>query len=172
MELYTERGFDQTTVADIAERAGLTKRTFFRHYADKRDVLFAGVGPLRELVVRTVAEAPAGLPPFAVVSLVFEAAAEQLHAAPDIVKMRQAVIDAHLELRERELVKLATLTESVTEALRERGHDEWLARLVAETGMAAFRVAFARWIADGAGGSLTETVRESMRVLAATVAAG
>ena len=58
MELYLERGFDQTTVAEIAERAGLTERTFFRHFADKREVLFAGAGALQELLVSAVAGAP------------------------------------------------------------------------------------------------------------------
>ena len=170
LELYVERGFDQTTVAEIAERAGLTKRTFFRHYADKRDVLFAGTAMLRESVVRAVAEAPVSLPPFAVVSLALEAAAEIIQERPEDVRMRQAVIDAHLELQERELVKLAALAGDITAALRGRGLDEWPARLVAEAGLAAFRVAFACWIANSAEGPLTHVVRESMEELAATVA--
>jgi AcrR family transcriptional regulator len=172
MELYVERGFDQTTVAEIAERAGLTKRTFFRHYADKRDVLFAGMAPLREVVVRAVAEAPASLTPFAVVSLGLETAAEMIQERPEDVKMRQAVIDLHLELQERELVKLAALARDIAAALRGRGLDAWLARLVAEAGMAAFRVAFARWIANSAQGPLAQVVRESMEELAATIARG
>ncbi|MEY9836964.1 TetR family transcriptional regulator [Streptacidiphilus sp. EB103A] len=172
MELYRERGFDQTTVAEIAERAGLTKRTFFRHYADKRDVLFAGTDLLREVVVRAIAEAPASLPPFAVVSLGLEAAAGMVQERPEDVKLRQAVIDAHLELQERELVKLAAMAGDIAAALGERGLGLWPARLVAETGMAAFRVAFARWIADSAEGPLTKVVRESMEELAATATAG
>jgi AcrR family transcriptional regulator len=169
LELYVERGFDQTTVAEIAERAGLTKRTFFRHYADKRDVLFAGTAPLREVVVRAVTEAPASLPPFAAVSLGLEAAAELIQERAEDVKMRQTVIDAHLELQERELVKLAALAAGVTAALRERGLDAWSARLAAEAGTAAFRVAFARWIANSAEGPLTHVVRESVEELTATV---
>ena len=169
MELYVERGFDQTTVADIAERAGLTKRTFFRHYADKRDVLFAGTDPLRDVVVRAIAEAPASLAPFAAVSLGIEAGAALIQERPEDVKMRQAVIDAHLELQERELAKLAGLVGDMATALRERGLEVWPARLVAEAGMAAFRVAFARWIADSAEGKLAQVVRESMAELAATV---
>ena len=172
MELYLERGFDQTTVAEIAERAGLTKRTFFRHYADKRDVLFAGVAPLRELVVRAIAEAPAALPPLAVVCLGIEAAARLVQERPEDVRMRQAIIDAHLELQERELVKLAALTGDMATALEARGMGTWPARLVAETGMAVFRVAFARWIADSVQGELTQRVRESMAELTATATVG
>ena len=74
MELYAERGFEQTTVAEIAGRAGLTERTFFRHFADKREVLFAGAGALEELLVSTVAKAPAGLAPIEVAAAGIEAA--------------------------------------------------------------------------------------------------
>jgi AcrR family transcriptional regulator len=171
MELYAERGFDQTTVADIAERAGLTKRTFFRHYADKRDVLFAGASILRELVVRTIAEAPAELSPVALVTLGLETGGAMMQQRPEDVRIRQAVITAHVELQERELVKLAALAEDMAAALRERGLDEWSARLVAEAGMAAFRVAFARWLAEGAETSLPQVVRETMAQLVTSVAA-
>jgi AcrR family transcriptional regulator len=170
LELYVERGFDQTTVADIAERAGLTKRTFFRHYVDKRDVLFAGAVPLREAVVRAVAEAPAGLSAVGAVTLGLEAAAEMIQERPEDVRLRQTVIDAHLELQERELVKLATLAGEIAAALRGRGFDACRARLIAETGMAVFRVAFARWIANSAQGLLTQVVKESMAELAAIFA--
>ena len=162
-----ENGFDQTTVADIAERAGLTKRTFFRHYADKRDVLFAGMIPMREVVIRAVAETPAASPPLAAVTSGLEAAAEMFQDRPEEVRMRQTIIDAHLELQERELVKLATLVGDITAALRERGVGAWTARLLAEAGMAAFRVAFARWIANEEGELLlTQVFRESMAELA------
>ena len=170
MELFLERGFDQTTVADIAERAGLTKRTFFRHYADKRDVLFAGMEPMRQLVVAAIGAAPADLSPIAAVGQGVEAAAEMIQEAPAYAQMRQTVIDAHLELQERELVKLAALTAVLAEALGERGVELWPARLTAEAGMAAFRVAFARWIAGGAQEPLTQLLRETMAQLAANVA--
>ncbi|WP_042395277.1 TetR family transcriptional regulator [Streptacidiphilus carbonis] len=170
MELYVERGFDQTTVADIAERAGLTKRTFFRHYADKRDVLFVGTALLTEVVARAVTEAPADLSPVAATTRALEAAAGIVQERPEDVRMRQAVIDAHVELQERELVKLAALATDLAAALQARGVDVWTARLLAETGLAAFRVAFARWIADNAEGPLTRLVTDSMEELAAAVA--
>ena len=172
MELYAERGFDQTTVADIAERAGLTKRTFFRHYADKRDVLFSGAEALLKLVTRAVAEAPPELPAFEAVTAGLGAAAEMFQEAPELVRVRQGIIAAHLELQERELVKLAMLAQAVAETLRERGVDEWSARLTAETGIAAFRVAFAQWVQGPEERDLTQVTREVLRNLAATFSAG
>lgn len=172
MELYLERGFDQTTVADIAERAGLTKRTFFRHYGDKRDVLFAGVPMMREHVVKAITEVPADLGPLAATLRGLEAGTSLIEQRPVDAKLRQAVIDAHTELRERELVKLADLAEDIAGALHQRGVELWRARLLAEAGMAAFRVGFARWIADGAEGGLTAVVREAVAQLAGAVAEG
>src|SRR6202035_2298884 len=74
LELYLERGFEQTTVAEIAKRAGLTERTFFRHFADKREVLFSGAGALEELLVSAVAGAPESSAPMAAVAAGLEAA--------------------------------------------------------------------------------------------------
>jgi AcrR family transcriptional regulator len=173
MELYAERGFEQTTVADISERAGLTKRTFFRHYADKRDVLFSGTRALLEAVTRTVAEAPPDLSAFAAVARGLDAAARVLQEAPpEFVRMRQSIIDAHVELQERELVKLYMLGQAVAETLRGRGVEEWTARLAAETGITAFRLAFARWLVEAEMRDLAQVMRETLRELATTVSEG
>src|SRR4051812_36473279 len=107
LELYADRGFDRTTVAEIARRAGLTERTFFRHYADKREVLFHGQGALADLVVGTLADAPAGLAPIDAVVGALEAADPFFRDRRDGARLRQGVISAHAELRERELIKLA-----------------------------------------------------------------
>ncbi|MCF3961546.1 TetR family transcriptional regulator [Streptomyces fuscigenes] len=162
MELYTERGFEQTTVAEIAERAGLTKRTFFRHYTDKRDVLFAGAAALQTLVVDSVAAAPPGLAPIAAVAEGLGTAAATTFADHDgVPRARQAVIEANPELQERELVKLATLGAAVTEALRGRGVDGPTARLAAEAGITAFRIAFERWITGPPERALHAVLRET-----------
>src|ERR1700761_8452074 len=94
MELYVERGFEQTTVAEIARRAGLTERTFFRHFADKREVLFAGAGALQELLVRTVADAAPSVAPIDAVMAAIEAAGALLQQRRDFARQRQAVIAA------------------------------------------------------------------------------
>src|SRR5690349_12184179 len=109
MELYVEQGFERTTVAEIAERAGLTERTFFRHFADKREVLFSGSERLVELLRERVAAAPAETRPIEAVSAALQAAGATIQERGDWSKQRQAVITANSELRERELIKLASL---------------------------------------------------------------
>src|SRR5436305_5558642 len=109
LALYGERGFENTTVAEIAARAGLTERTFFRHFADKREVLFWGASALQELLVNTVANAPASAAPIDAVAAALEAAAAVLQERREYSRQRQSVIAASAELRERELIKLASL---------------------------------------------------------------
>src|ERR1700756_5441053 len=109
LELYTERGFDQTTVAEIAARSGLTERTFFRYFADKREVLFGGQERLRELYVRAIEAAPESAAPIDAVVAALEAAAPVFHERRAFARQRQAVIDSNPELQERELLKRASL---------------------------------------------------------------
>jgi len=165
MELYTERGFDQTTVAEIAERAGLTKRTFFRHYTDKRDVLFSGAVVMQEAVVKAVAGAPDAATPLAAVATGLDAAAGLLQERGDGPRYRYAVIVANPELQERELVKLAALAGAVAEALRGRGVEDRAARLSAEVGIGVFKVAFETWIADPDRHDIGHLIREAFAEL-------
>src|SRR6266581_9385232 len=102
LELYIERGFEQTTVAEIAKRAGLTERTFFRHFADKREVLFAGTGTLQELLVSAVAGAPDSAAPMDAVAAALQAAGAVLQERRGYSRLRQAVIAANAGLQERE----------------------------------------------------------------------
>src|ERR1700710_483991 len=104
-DLFGERGYEGTTVADIAERAGLTKRTFFRYFADKREVLFSGSGKLVDLFVTTVAAAPASASPLDAGPAARAAAAGMLEPMREFSGPRQQIIAAHPELQERELIK-------------------------------------------------------------------
>jgi AcrR family transcriptional regulator len=165
LDLYGERGFENTTVAEIAKRAGLTERTFFRHFADKREVLFAGSEALEGRLVRTVAEAPASLAPLDAVAVGLEALGEVLPARAQASRARQAIIDANAELQERELIKLASLSEALAGALRGRGVGEAAAGLVAEVGIAVFKTAFERWIGEGEERDFAAMVREAMAEL-------
>ena len=165
MALYAEQGFDQTTVSEIAARAGLTERTFFRHFADKREVLFYGTEMLRDLLVRAVADVPASATAMDAVGAAFEAAGAMLQENPDRVRLRDAIVSAHAELRERELIKLAALAAAVAGALRDRGIAEPAASLAAETGVAVFKIAFARWISEPGQPDLPGIIRESMTEL-------
>ena len=171
MELYVEHGYDATTVAEIAERAGLTERTFFRHFADKREVLFSGSAQLAELLVQEVAHAPADSPPIEAVGAALAAAGALIQEGGEWSKQRQSVIAANAELRERELIKLASLAGALAEALRARGVKEPSATLTAEAGVAAFKVAFAKWVEQPTKRNLPRLVRQSLDDLR-TIAAG
>jgi AcrR family transcriptional regulator len=170
LELYVERGFEQTTVAEIAERAGLTERTFFRHFADKREVLFAGAGMLQELLVGAVAGAPESAAPIEAVAAALEAAGTLLQERRDYSRQRQAVIAANAGLQERELIKLASLATALAEALRQRGVTEPAASLTAEAGIAVFKIAFERWIDGTSRPELPQLIRESLDELRAVTA--
>lgn len=146
-ELYTERGYDQSTVAEIAARAGLTERTFFRHFADKREVLFGGGGRFRAAVVDPVLAAPASATTLEAVTAGIQAAGA-VFPDLDTVRRRQALLQANPELQERELSKLAALATALSQALHDRGTPVTAADLAAETGVAILRIALTRWIED------------------------
>jgi AcrR family transcriptional regulator len=173
LELYSERGYDQTTVTEIAKRAGLTERTFFRYFADKREVLFYGSGMLQDRLVQGIDDAPGGLPPLAVVGAALEAAACSFDEVRDFSRRRQAIIAANPELQERELIKLATLATALADALRRRGVPDPAASLAGEAGIAVFKIAFLRWTGqtgDSSALTLTQLIRQSLAELK-TVAA-
>jgi AcrR family transcriptional regulator len=170
LDLYEERGFEGTTVAEIAERAGLTKRTFFRHFADKREVLFSGTDELERLIVEGIAAAPAAALPLDVVVAGLEATtavfdAERLPYA----RRRAAIVAANPDLQERELIKMERLSGAIAGALRERGTDEPAASLAARAGVTIFHVAFAQWVAEGSDedfGSLIHRTAKELRAVA------
>jgi AcrR family transcriptional regulator len=165
LQLYGERGFEQTTVAQIAERAGLTERTFFRYFADKREVLFWGAGSLQELFVSTVAGAPDSVPPIDAVTAALEAAGGFFQDRRELARQRQAVIDANAGLQERELIKLAKLASAVADTLRRRGVTDPAASLTAEAGVAVFKVAFEAWIDETNDDDFSQLIRESLEEL-------
>ena len=111
MELFEERGYARTTVEDIAARAGLTERTFFRYFTDKREVLFSGAAALEALMVETIGAAPASVAPLTAVTGAFDALAPWFESRRGHARKRRTVIAAHAELGERELIKLSTLAD-------------------------------------------------------------
>jgi AcrR family transcriptional regulator len=168
LTLYAEQGFEQTTAAEIARSAGLTERTFFRHFADKREVLFYGSDAVQDLLVHAVADAPPGAGPMDAVSGALQAVGAMIQETPEPARLRFAVVSANPELRERELAKLAEFAAAIAGALRDRGVPELAASLAAETGVAVYRVTFARWIGDQAERDrpdLPELLRESLAEL-------
>ena len=152
IELFCERGYDQTTTAEIAARAGVTERTFFRHFLDKREVLFDGQAKLAKALTDAIARVPVTLRPLEVLYRAFRLVEQLLEDNRPFSLPRQQVIDRTPALQERELAKVAALAEALALALRQRGVDERLAALAAQTGMATFRYAVASWLANPAGG--------------------
>jgi AcrR family transcriptional regulator len=170
LELYGEYGFDQTTVAQIAQRAGLTARTFFRHFADKREVLFWGAGALQDFLVNRVTNAPDSLAPIEVVTTALQAADTLFPERRELARQRQSIIAANPELQERELIKLASLSAALADALRQRGVKDPAASLTAEAGIAVFKIAFERWIDETNQQGFGPLVRESLAELQAVTA--
>ena len=162
MVLYAEQGFEGTTVAEIADRAGVTARTFFRHFADKREVLFAGSEELERRMVDALVAAPPSAGPMDAIAAALRSAADLFADRRDYSRRRQAVIAATPELREREFIKMASLVAAFTEALRKRGVEPAIASLAAETGVAVFRVAFERWIAGPDDADLADVMRGTL----------
>ena len=146
LELFAERGYENTTVIDIAQRAGLTKSTFFRHFQDKREVLF-GDGTMTGLVADAITAAPAAATPLEAVAHALDAVGRKAFtpARREFVARRRAVIAAHPELQEREALKGLGLTASMTGALQRRGIPDLTASVAAELGALAWKIAFERW---------------------------
>ncbi|GAA2412366.1 TetR/AcrR family transcriptional regulator [Actinomadura vinacea] len=173
LELFTERGYDQTTVAQITERAGLTERSFYRHYADKREVLFGGGEELEKHLVAAVGDAGAGLAPLDALITALQAA-EAVFRPRDAARKRRDAIAANPALYERELIKLASLSAALADTLARRGVDARTAQLATDMAMSVFRLAFERWIAED-DAHFAALVRESaheLRQVANTTGSG
>ncbi|MEU1982871.1 helix-turn-helix domain-containing protein [Nocardia sp. NPDC019395] len=147
LDLFSEQGYDRTTIAQIAQRANLTERSFYRWFADKREVLFGGGEDLEQVLVSAIHAVPADTAPLPTLLAAFTAAPEVLRPR-EFLRERSAVIAANPQLQERELSKLASLSESLTAALVQRGCDGQTARLIADVGMAVFRLTAERCMAD------------------------
>ena len=168
LELFAERGYDQTTVVDVAERAGVTERTFFRYFTDKREVLFGAGHVWEDQIIDGIEHADPSLAPLDVVVAGLVAGAPLLDERRDFAVRRASVLAATPSLQERELLKMTKLAEAITLTLGKRGVADFDAQMAAETGVAAFRVAFARWIADASGDlSLGEHIAEAASALRA-----
>lgn len=169
LELYSEQGFDVASAASIAARAGLTERTFFRHFADKREVLFGGADELRDFLAHKVAEAPASADALDAVVGAITAAGVLFRQDRDYYRQRQHVIYANAALKERELAKFATLSATLASRLRCRGTADPGATLAAEAGITVFRVAFERWTGDTGRGDFAEFIQSTLDELRSVI---
>ena len=149
LDLYATRGYDSTTIGDIAAHAGVTSRTYFRYFPDKREVLFGGADDLRNRITHSLRDAPADLAPLAA-TLYAIGTCESLFDLREHERLsrRDAVIDSSSELQERESRKLASIAAAVADRLVERGADPDRAQLVADLAVAVFKRAARLWMVD------------------------
>ena len=171
MDLFSERGFEQTSVSEIAKQAHLTERTFFRYFSDKREVLFFGSENLERAMLEALNQAPKTLAPIEAVGVALESVGEFFRDIRAHSRRRQAIIDANPELQERERKKLAGIAVSLGAALRQRGMSELPATLVAEIGIAVFKTAFEHWLNDAQERDYAYHVHESLGELKSVLAA-
>ncbi|NUP79139.1 MAG: TetR family transcriptional regulator [Nonomuraea sp.] len=167
LDLFIEQGFTETTVPQITARAGLTTRTFFRHFADKREVLFAGEEQVPEQVARLLAEAPPSLGPMELIIEGLAPTATELFEGRglDYLLRRRAAIDAEPALRERELRKFSLMSEALEQGFRDRGVDDLTARLAAEIAVTTFRIAVTRWLDQHGDPDLPVVVNETLSAM-------
>ena len=170
LDLYLERGYDQTTVADIAASAGVTERTFFRHFADKREVLFDATNRLETQTVAALAAAPADLRTIDVVELALCAGSAFLEERHAHAGRRAAVLEATPALMERELLKMHKLRAAVTLGLEQRGVPPLIAAVAAEAGGSCFSAGFSRWVGSDNTRSLADCIHEAFSELRAVTA--
>jgi AcrR family transcriptional regulator len=171
LDLFAERGYENTTVIEIAERAGLTKSTFFRHFPDKREVLFGG-DRLNGLLVEGIVAAPDAATPLEVVANALDAVGKEAFtlARREFSARRRAVIGANPELQEREALKGLGLTASMTDALERRGIPDLTACVAAELGALALKIAYERWSDTTSGREFSEVARKTLNELRAASA--
>lgn len=171
LHLFSEQGYDRTTVAEIADRAGLTKSTFFRYFPDKREVLAAGQETLSQLLTEGIASAPADASPLAAVAAGLERAAGAMTPLNRELGPRlRAVIAASAELQQRDALKQVGLAAAMTDALRGRGVPDRSAAVAAELGVLAFKEAYAEWLAADSEQELGELARKALDDLRAAAA--
>ena len=162
LDLFAERGFDAVTVPEITARAGLTTRTFFRHFADKREVLFADADQMPARAAQLVLAAPAGLAPVDVVSHGLIELASVFQDRRDALVQRKAVVDGNDGLRERELRKMESLVDAITDAFEQRGTDPLTAAVVAEAAVMVVKVSLRGWIASDGSTPLHEVMTDAL----------
>jgi AcrR family transcriptional regulator len=157
VDLFTEQGYDATTVAQIAQRAGVTKSTFFRHFSDKRELLVAGQETLSTLLADGITEAPAAASPLQAVAAGLQRASSAMGPTNrELGPSLKAAVAASTELQERDALKSVGLAAAMTTALLARGVPDPLAHLAAEMGVLAFKCGYATWSEGNtdAGGDL------------------
>ncbi|MEU4243403.1 helix-turn-helix domain-containing protein [Actinoplanes sp. NPDC026619] len=173
VDLFTEQGYDATTVAQIAERAGVTKSTFFRHFPDKRELLVAGQEALSLLLAEGIAEAPAEAGPLDAVAAGLERASAAFgEVSREIAPRLKAAVATSTELQERDALKSVSLAAAMTAALIGRGVPDPIAALAGELGLLAFKRGYTTWAGDAKGDFAPHALAALAELRAASAALG
>ncbi|MCO5972708.1 TetR family transcriptional regulator [Actinoallomurus soli] len=172
MALYGERGYDETTVAEIAERAGLTKRTFFRYFTDKREVLFWNSDLLEQQMVAAIEAAPTSAPPLDLIGAALDAAAVRFEESREFAGLRHRIVASSPELQERELIKARSMATAMTRALCARGAGDTAAALTALMCTTVMHVAFEQWVDDPDRTPFQQLAKDALAQLRELTAAG
>jgi len=172
LELFTEQGFENTTVAQIAERAGLNRRTFFHHFADKREVVFSGSELLEQQMVAAIEAAPASASALGMIGAALDAAAVRFEEVREFAGPRHRIIASSHELQERELIKAASLAAAMARALHARGFGDTAASLAALMGTTILHVAFEQWVDDPDQTPYQQIARDALAQLREIAATG
>ena len=168
-ELYAEQGYEKTSGADIAERAGMHERSFFRLFGDKREVTFHGMEEVSADLVAAIRDAPSELTAIQLAERAFEERCALMQRHPQHARLRRDIISSSTDLRERDLAKQAELAAAMAEAIRERGIPRIAARLAAECSLLVFRMSVDTWLDDADAGDLVGVFRDTAHVLNATI---
>jgi len=169
ISLYDKQGFQETTVAQIADAAGLTKRTFFRYFADKREVLFSGSHELQDRWIAGISAAAAAASPMEAVLAGLDAVADLFADRLPFAAVRSRIVAANPELQERELIKLQNLAAAIEAALHQRGVPDNAAALAAQAGIAVFHVGFGRWVSQRDPAAFRPLMADSLAELKSVV---
>lgn len=162
LELYAEQGFAATTVASVAAKAGLTERTFFRYFPDKREVLFADDQELDEALLATVRDAPDHTDAWDVARRALGTMADNLESRRDHLRLRARITAANPDLAERDVVKQDRVVDALRRAMHQHGADAGEAALAAAVGGAVFRVAYTDWVSSTGDDSLATRLNQSI----------
>jgi len=165
LALFEERGVSGTTVSEIAARAQLTERTFYRYFSDKREVLFWRADEFQSRVVAAVERGPGNRSPLTLVIGALEAVSDFFDGDRATVMRRMTIVATHAECLEREMLKMQTLTSAIRATLEARGVDALQARMASEVGVAVSRIALERWITDTTERDLAHHIQRSREEL-------
>jgi AcrR family transcriptional regulator len=169
MELFEEQGFEDTTAVQIAERARVTTRTFFRYFPDKEEVLFADADALNETLVRELLEASDLTEPLRAVTRTLAGYDWEGLGSREALRRRSEMIASNARLLERELIKQQQMADGFGDALRQRGIDPDVAELAANTGSQVFRMAYRQWLESNDNTDLSTVLETAISLLATIV---